>query len=339
VATGTALACGGYAVAILCYILNRWKYHPLIRSAILTSFFGYALAGFSVVIDLGRFWNAYNLFLPSRWQFNSVLFEVALCVMSYTVVLFIEFLPVILEKLQETGHEKARAWAEWLEPKIDRVLMAFIVLGITLPSMHQSSLGSMYLVAGTKLNPIWHTGFLPLQFLLNCVFLGYGVVIMESTLSSYAFRRPYEVRELGGLAEVAAWVAALWLVLRIGDLGFRGELGRAFAGDFYSLMFLFEIGLIGLGAAILARKERRRSPRFLYLSAVSIVLGGALYRFNVYLIGFKPHGGWVYYPSLAEFLITLGIIAFEVLAYLCIVKIFPVLPAGDVQVQANSARA
>ncbi|HEY4744443.1 MAG TPA: NrfD/PsrC family molybdoenzyme membrane anchor subunit, partial [Desulfuromonadaceae bacterium] len=102
VATGTAIACGGYAMAILVYIRNRMHYHPMIRSAILTSMFGYGLAGFSVMVDVGRPWNAYNFFLPSKWQANSAMFEVALCVMAYTTVLIIEFMPAILTWIERT---------------------------------------------------------------------------------------------------------------------------------------------------------------------------------------------------------------------------------------------
>ena len=102
VATGTAIACGGYAMAILIYIRNRMQYHPMIRSAILTSMFGYGLAGFSVMVDVGRPWNAYNFFSPSKWQANSAMFEVALCVMAYTTVLLLEFLPAVLTTLEKT---------------------------------------------------------------------------------------------------------------------------------------------------------------------------------------------------------------------------------------------
>jgi Ni/Fe-hydrogenase subunit HybB-like protein len=233
VATGTAIACGGYAVAILVYIRNRMQYHPLIRSAILTSMFGYGLAGFSVMVDLGRPWNSYNFFLPSKWQVNSVMFEVALCVMAYSTVLIIEFLPAMLTTIENSQWQRLRAvmdwlhpllvpdrdklltrmeWvrsaAAWLNPRLDKALIFIIVLGITLPTMHQSSLGSMLLIASTKLHPLWHTGFLPLLFLINCVYIGYSIAILESIISSYAFRRPFEVNELAGLAGIVPWLAA-----------------------------------------------------------------------------------------------------------------------------------
>lgn len=351
VATGTAIACGGYAVAILVYIRNKMHYHPLIRSAVLTSLFGYGLAGFSVMVDVGRPWNAYNFFVPSQWQANSAMFEVALCVMAYTNVLFIEFLPAVLTRLQQTNWSRARAfldryhgkfgldtpvvlekletlrlWAIRMQPRLDKVLIFIIVLGITLPTMHQSSLGSLLLIASTKLHPLWHTGFLPLLFLINCLFIGYSIAILESIISSYAFKRPFETDQLSGLASITPYLTVIWLSVVVGDLIWRGQLGNALRFDFYSGFFLLEFGLVASGSVLLFSKKRRQSPRWLFVTAVMIVLGGALYRFNVYLIGFNPGQGWRYFPSLAELMITVGIVAFEILGYQVLVKLFPVLP-------------
>ena len=351
VATGTAIACGGYAVAILVYIRNKMSYHPLIRSAVLTSLFGYGLAGFSVMVDVGRPWNAYNFFVPSQWQANSAMFEVALCVMAYTNVLFIEFLPAVLTRLQETNWSRARslleryhgkfgldtpvvlekleklqAWAIRIQPRLDKVLIFIIALGITLPTMHQSSLGSLLLIASTKLHPLWHTGFLPLLFLINCMFIGYSIAILESIISSYGFKRPFEIEQLSGLANIVPYLTTIWLSVVIGDLVWRGQVANALRLDFYSAFFLLEFGLIATGSLLLFSRKRRQSPRWLFVTAALIVLGGALYRFNVYLIGFNPGQGWRYFPSLAEFMITIGIVAFEILGYQVLVKLFPVLP-------------
>ena len=351
VATGTAIACGGYAVAILVYIRNHMRYHPLIRSCILTSMFGYGLAGFSVMVDLGRPWNAYNFFVPSKWQFNSAMFEVALCVMAYSTVLIIEFLPAILYSLETSRWRRlhlildslqplfapdkdtvlgnigyVRAAAAWLRPRLDKVLIFIIVLGITLPTMHQSSLGSMLLIAATKLHPLWHSPLLPLFFLINCIYIGYSIAILESVISSYAFRRPYEIRQLSGLAAIIPWLATLWLAVVVGDLTWRGQLAAVWRFDIYSCFFLLEFALLGFGSLILFRDQNRRSPRWLFVSAALIVLGGALYRFNVYLIGFNPGQGWIYFPSLSEVMISVGIVAIEILGYQVLVKMVPVLP-------------
>jgi Ni/Fe-hydrogenase subunit HybB-like protein len=351
VATGTAIACGGYAMAILIYIRNHMQYHPMIRSAVLTSLFGYGLAGFSVMVDVGRPWNAYNFFIPARWQLNSAMFEVALCVMAYTTVLLIEFLPAILTTIEEGKWRRLNALLDWLEPlvkpnravvssrlecvrlgaawlrpKLNKVLIFVIVLGITLPTMHQSSLGSLVLIASTKVHPLWHTGFLPLLFLINCVYIGYSIAIIESVISSYAFKRPFEVKELAGLAKIIPFLTLIWLTVVIGDLAWRGQIGTALALDFFSGFFLLEFFLIAGGSLILFNSRKRESVRWLFLSAALITIGGALYRFNVYLIGFQPGKGWHYFPSLAELMITVGIIAFEILGYQVLVKVFPVLP-------------
>jgi Ni/Fe-hydrogenase subunit HybB-like protein len=364
VATGTAIACGGYAVAILVYIRNRMHYHPLIRSCILTSMFGYGLAGFSVMVDLGRPWNAYNFFVPSKWQANSAMFEVALCVMAYSTVLIIEFLPAILYSLETSRWHRlqmvmdrlhpffspgrdavlgkidyVRSAAAWLRPRLEKVLIFIIVLGITLPTMHQSSLGSMLLIAATKLHPLWHSPFLPLFFLINCIYIGYSIAILESVISSYAFRRPYETRQLSGLAGIIPWLATLWLVVIVVDLARRGQLGAVGRFDIYSCFFLLEFALLAFGSLILCRKRNRLSPRWLFVSAALIVLGGALYRFNVYLIGFNPGKGWIYFPSLAEVMISVGIIAIELLGYQVLVKMVPVLPRVHLHLASQRLQA
>lgn len=362
VATGTAIACGGYAMAILVYIRNRMHYHPMIRSAILTSMFGYGLAGFSVMVDVGRPWNSYNFFIPSQWQVNSAMFEVALCVMAYTTVLAIEFLPALLTTLEKTKWEKAhfildwlhpriapdrhalqhkldfvKLGAAWLKPRLDKVLIFVIVLGITLPTMHQSSLGSLLLIASTKLHPLWHTGFLPLLFLINCMYIGFSIAILESVISCYAFKRPFETKELSGLAKIIPWLTIIWLSVVIGDLVWRGQIANALSFDFYSRFFLLEFFLIATGSFLLFNNRRRESIRWLFTSAALIVVGGALYRFNVYLIGFNPGKGWHYFPSLAELMITVGIVAFEILGYQVIVKILPVLPKLHTRKQLDEA--
>lgn len=327
VATGTAIACGGYAVAILVYILNNNHYHPLMRSAMLTSLFGYGLAGFSVVIDLGRFWNMFNLLKPQFWQLNSIMFEVAMCVMTYTFVLFLEFSPAIFEKLQESENYGMARLSEKFLKFLDKYLIYFIILGITLPTMHQSSLGSMMIIAAFKLHPNWHTPILPLLFLINCIFIGYSIVIFESITSSFKFERPYETSQLAGLGRIGRFLALGWIVIRLTDLFIRNQLMEAFSFDYYSVMFLIESALIVLGSVILMSKHNLHSPRKLFISACLIVLGGGLYRFNTYIIGFDPGTGFSYFPAFGEFMITVGIVSFEILLYSIFVKIFPVLPA------------
>src|SRR5664279_4788542 len=144
---GTAFGCGGFAMALLVYIFNRGEYHPLIRPALLGGLFGYTLAGFAVLFDLGRYWQAYNLLLPWYAQSNSVMYEVALCVMAYVAVIWIEFSPAFPERWGLVG----------LRRSLERWMFVIIALGVLLPIMHQSSLGSLLLVKGSKLSPLWFT--------------------------------------------------------------------------------------------------------------------------------------------------------------------------------------
>src|SRR5688572_4137146 len=216
VVTGTALACGGYAVALVVYIFNRGKYHPLVRPAILTSALGYSLAGLSVAIDLGRPWNMWKIPLYVwDWNLNSPLLEVALCIMAYVVVLWIELSPALLEKW---------SWppAKRISAILDRALIWIIALGMLLPTMHQSSLGSLMLLAGPKLHSLWSSPFLPLFFLTTCVAMGYSMVVFESTFSSIAFKRKPDTPLLVNLQKIAAAIGVVFVAARLLDLAVRG---------------------------------------------------------------------------------------------------------------------
>src|SRR6476469_1212761 len=152
VVTGTALACGGYVIAILVYVLNKGRYHSLVRPALLTSVLGYSLAGFGVFLDIGRWWAIWKVPVYFwRWNFNSALLEVALCIMSYVVVLWIELSPALLEKFVDSTILPLRRVARQVPPIVERASVFIIVLGLVLPTMHQSSLGTLMLLAGSRL--------------------------------------------------------------------------------------------------------------------------------------------------------------------------------------------
>ena len=318
VVVGTAIGCGGYAVALLVYALNRGQYHPLVRSALLTGAFGYTLAGTSVMIDLGRYWNTYNLFLPWRMNFNSALFEIAMCVMAYTTVLWIEFSPAIIEKFKP-------GWVRF----VNRWMFVFIALGMLLPTMHQSSLGSLMIIAGHKLSPLWQTTWLPAFFLITCIAMGYAMVVFESLWSSVGFGRPLETPMLAKLAGIIPWLLGLYLAGRFIELGSRGALGLALQFDLCGVMFWIENILYIIPIVLLASAKRRSEPRTLFLSAMSALFAGSIYRFNVYLVGLYPGFGWRYFPSTSELLITFGLIAVEIMGYLFLVKVLSVLPKAE----------
>ncbi|HXQ20631.1 MAG TPA: Ni/Fe-hydrogenase cytochrome b subunit [Candidatus Acidoferrales bacterium] len=335
VVTGTSLACGGYALVLLVYVMNRGQYHPLVRAATVTSAFGYSIAGFSVVIDIGRPWLAWKLPLFWHWNLRSVLLEVALCILTYTIVLWIELAPAFLERAQASTIPWIRQLAKTWLPVLRRMLVWVAALGVLLPTMHQSGLGTLLLLSGPRLHPLWNTIMLPLLFLTSCIAMGFGVVVLESALSSRLLGRRPEMEMLAGLGAVIRPVLHLYLGVRLVDLIVRKQINQLFAFDSYSVMSLIEFALF-FGALALLREERqRRDPRTLFRAAMLMLLGGALYRFDVFLIAFQPGPQWTYFPSVTEILVSTGLVAAEVVGYIVLIMRFPILAGAPAAAPAS----
>jgi len=322
---GSAFACGGFSVAMLVYIFNKGEYHPLVRPALLASLFGYTLAAAGVIFDLGRWWNVWNMFWPGSINPNSVMFEVAVCITLYVIVMWIEFSPAFLEQM---GKNDARR-------KLGRVMFFVIALGTVLPMMHQSSLGTLLVVMGVQIHPLWQTPVLPLLYLLTAITMGYAVVLFESCLTSSAYRRKLETHMLTPLAKIMLGFLVVFLVVRLGDIVIRGALPKAFVPSVEALMFWLEIASFVAPLILIGAESNRRNPARLFLAGVLLMLGGALLRLNGFLIGYETNvdgaGGFTYFPTLAEVLVTAGMFATEVLGYIIITRRFPVLPREDVQ--------
>lgn len=314
---GTALGCGGLVMALLVYIINRGEYHPIVRAALMTSLFGYALGGAAVMIDLGRWWQGHNILLPWLWNPNSVLLETALCIFVYILVLLVEFSPTVFERF---GMKNSRR-------RLHRVLFIFTALGCLLPMMHQSSMGTVVILLGYKLSPLWQTHMLTPLFLFTAFTIGFAVIVFESVLSSAFLKRPFETRILSGLCGIMVWVQIVYMVLRFGDVIWRGALPYAFQNTVPALFFWIEFAFGSAAVALLMPKSNRTSPRAIFLGGSAMLLNGVLYRLNCYLIGYDPGNGWTYFPSAGEILVTVGIFAFEVLLYVILVKNLPVLHA------------
>ncbi len=321
---GSALACGGFSVALLVYIFNKGEYHPLIRPALLASLFGYTLAGSGIFFDLGRWWNFWHIFWPSYANPNSVMFEVAVCVTAYIVVMWIEFAPVFLEKFGLKDVKK----------KLTKVLFFFIALGMVLPMMHQASLGTMLVVMGGQVNPLWQTPAVPLIYLLTAIIIGYGVVLFESCVAASAYRRQIETHLLNPMSRIMLGVLAVYLLVRLGDLLARGAMGEAFKPNLQAFAFWLENLCFIAPFFLIGNAEARRNPARLFLAGIAIMLGGILLRLNGFLIGYSHHtgSGWTYFPSFSEVMVTTGMFAIEVLGYIIITRRFPVLPREEVQV-------
>jgi Ni/Fe-hydrogenase subunit HybB-like protein len=326
VVVGTGLASGGYVLAFLVFILNKGRYHPLVRPALLTSLLGYGVAGVAVAFDLGRYWSMWRIPLqPQHWSGTSVLLEVALCMMAYVTVLFLELSPAWLEGLAASRNPARAAFAAAWLPRAHQALPILVAFGLLLPTMHQSSLGGLMMMAGLKLDPLWHTGFLPLYFLLTAFIMGFGVLYFESIFSSAAFGRPLEHRLLATLGHYVAGVIFAFLALRFVILGLEGKLGLLASAGRLGFFFWAEVlVLLGAAARFLQASTAGRPDRLLQAALLSM-LGGTLYRIDVFLVAYDPGNGWVYFPSVAEILITLGLIATETVVYVLVVRRFPIL--------------
>jgi Ni/Fe-hydrogenase subunit HybB-like protein len=334
VVTGSALACGGYAMALLVYIFNRGQYHPLIRPALVSSAFGYSIAGFSVLIDLGRPWLAYKLAFFWHWNLHSVLLEVAWCIMAYTVVLWIELSPAFLERARTSTHRMIRQIGEKGLPIANKSLFWFIVLGMLLPTMHQSSLGSLLLLSGPRLHPLWNTPLLPLLFLLSCIAIGYGAVVVEEVLWArlFGFDRMPSIEMLASIGFAMVPLLGIYLGIRLIDLVVRGQIGALFAFDHFSVMSLIELAMFVAALVMLSTGQRRRHLGNLFRAAMLLLLAGTLYRFDVYLVAFQPGAQWSYFPSVTEILISTGLVAGELAGFILLVKLFPILSGAAAKV-------
>lgn len=316
VVTGSALAGGGFSTAMLVYILNRGEYHPLIRPALIAAFLGYAQAGFSVFADLGRWWDFWHIFWPKYLQIDSVLFEVAVCIMAYTVILMIELLPVVLERL---GWERPRK-------RLNSMLFLFVAIGVLLPTMHQSSLGTLLVVFGPQVHPLYQSNVLPILFLTSTVGMGFAAVTLEGAISSAALRRPFEREILGKLLQIGRILMVIYLVLRWADLFYRGAVGTAFTFSAPMVTFWVENFLFSVPVWLLAPQQNRNRSNLIFLSAMSMALAGVVYRLSAFLVAYNTGAGWHYFPSMGEIIVTAGLIAFEVLGIIIAVRLLPILP-------------
>jgi Ni/Fe-hydrogenase subunit HybB-like protein len=340
VVTGTALGCGGFAMALLVYIFNKGKYHPLVRPAILTSALGYSLAGLAIAIDVGRPWFIWRIPLGGfpdmgKYNWNSALLEVALCVMAYVIVLWIELSPAFFEKWKDSPKEGLANFSKKAYGILNKLLIWIIALGVLLPTMHQSSLGSLMLLSGPRLHGLWNTPLLPLLFLMSCIVMGYAVVVMESALASRFFGRPSHTSMLANIGKVAAYIVWGYLVIRFVELALRGRLGLMFQFNVYSLMFWIEILCFAVPAVMLMNAQKRQDLGYLFRAAMMLVVAGTLYRFDTYLVAFMPGENFSYFPTVPEMFVTIGIVAIEIVLYVALVTVFPILAGKPTTAEAH----
>lgn len=330
VASGVALAAGGFTTAFLAHILGRHTYEPIIRSALLTAALGYTFVAFGVFIDIGRSWAIWKpIFFQNP---HSALFEVAMCVMIYLGVLWIEFLPVVAERFRHRIK-----FLNTLERGLDKTMWFFTIFGVVLSCMHQSSLGTLMVIAPTKIHALWYTPLLPLLFLLSAIAVGFPMVVFETTLATSSLKLESEMKILEPLSRFVVYTLGLYLLLKVSDLVYRGAYVHILDGSAQSYFFLVEmlIGVI-LPWVLLLFRSVRSSRRLLFIASAMVVIGVLLNRINVFIVAFEPPLSEIsYYPTLAEILVTAGCIATIMFLYRLLVTYLPVLSANKLEVRAH----
>ena len=319
---GVMLAAGGFCMVGAVYLFNVESLHSVVRPAVLTAFLGYLLFIVGLRFHLGRPWFIWHQLIYMNP--HSVMFEVGFCVMTYTAVLFFEFLPNVFEKLN------LKTPIKW----IHKIYPVLIVLGILLSTLHQSSLGSLYLIMPSKLHPFWYSPALPFFFFGSAVAGGLAMTIFESTQSAKALGRHLELSvlvRLGGTLLVALWVNAL---LRFEDFFHRGLLRQIFQPSYEAYFLWLELALsFVIPITMLSFKKVRLSPNWLYLASVISLFGFITNRLNVSLIGFETYVGHHYVPKWTEFSVTLMIIALGFALFRVAVQYLPIFPKDDLAVE------
>ena len=310
---GIGLAAAGFTIVASVHLFHAEKYEPIVRPAILTAFIGYLLVVLVLVIDLGRpehFWHPLVM-----WNPHSVMFEITWCVILYTTVLSIEFAPIVLEKFKM--HAPIRI--------IHNLSLPFMIAGVLLSTLHQSSFGSLYLIVPNRLHALWYSPLLPILFFISCIASGVAMVVFETLILSRNGRTLLSRELRANLAKIIAVALAVYLVVRFQDMSSRGVLHEMMIVTYQSLAFYAEI-LIGfvVPLILLMFKRIRESRRGLFVSTAMVLIGFAANRMNTAVTGMEIWPVRTYFPSVIEILITLGIAAIGFSAFTLMARYLPI---------------
>jgi Ni/Fe-hydrogenase subunit HybB-like protein len=329
VMTLTALGSGGLAVGLFAWVFNKKNLHVVMRASLASSLLFYATGMGALAIDVGRPWNMYNMALPWTWNLHSSLFEVAICMTAY-VVLFLSFenLPPILDRAYANGDAARRAKIDKFRPVMNKMFPFMIAAAYLLPAMHQSSLGSLMVIAGHKVHPLWQTQMLPAFYLIQAVICGFAAVIFVLMSACLAWRRALDLDVLSEMAQYMSWTTFVFVALRYVDIAIRGQLGAAFTFNRYGVLFLVENLLVLVPALLFMNPALRRTPRILFTGAIFSALGGMLYRFTPTTIAYRANHPSVYFPKIAELIMCVGYIGFAVVIFIIVAKRFAIIPAS-----------
>ena len=312
--SGVALAGGGFTMAAAIYIFNLKKFEPLLRPAKLSAFIGYLIFVVGLFFDLGQPWRIWHPMV--MWNPHSVLFEVSWCVMLYTTVLGIDILIMALERWEKFE------WVNFLR----NIYLVFVVAGVMLSTLHQSSLGALYLLMPEKMSDLWASPAIGPLFFCSAVIGGMSVVTLESLISAWAYKRKPELKLLSDFSKGLGIALLVYFAMKVTDLYARGATVWAFdTPHFFFYLELF--GTVALPGLLLTFKEVRNSAKGLYWAAGLSAFGVVLNRFNVSLTSYGGYRQFSYFPSFIEIIITLALIAGGIMIFDLGTRYLPLYPS------------
>lgn len=311
---GIMLTAGAFTLLGAVYIFNIEKWRSIVRPALVTAFLGYLLEVFALMYDLGK---PYNIWHPLiMWNPRSPMFLIGWCVMVYTSVMALEFLPVVLKRFR---YDKPM--------RIIRALaMPVVITGVIMGIVHQSALGSLYLIVPGKLHPLWYTSMLPVLFFISAVAAGLAMTIFESSMSARHFDHALEKPVILSIGRVLTVSLIVYGVVRFYDLIVTtGNIKYAFQYGYESAMFWVEIFLaLVVPIGLLLVRKVRENPISLYFVSILTVLGFVINRLNVAVTGMEASSGVHYVPRWSEVSVTLMIVSCGILAFGLVAKYLPI---------------
>jgi len=314
VMSGVALAAGGFVLTATVYIFKLERFHGIVRPAVLTAFLGYIAVAVGLLFDLGLPWNIWHMIV--FWNPHSPLFEVGWCVMLYLTVLLLEFFPVPAEEFSPLAK---------LRNFLIKLRLPLVIAGIALSTLHQSSLGSLFLIMPYNVHPLWYSPILPINFFLSAIGLGLLMVTFEGLFTSYLYRKKAESVLFDKLLSAARWVLLGYLVVRFADLGIRGQLSQVLGSGWQVKIFWIEIAMIGVIPVVLLSSPRlRRVTGWQWVIALTGIFGVVLDRINTGGLVQINRGDTLYLPSWTEITITAAVVAGAALVFLFMVEKFKV---------------
>ncbi|MEA3336307.1 MAG: NrfD/PsrC family molybdoenzyme membrane anchor subunit [Chloroflexota bacterium] len=309
-----AFSGAAFTMAGLVYVFGQEQFRPAMRPAVLFGLVGYIAVLVLLLLDLGRWDRFWSFFI--NWNGHSPLFEISWCIVLYSIILAVEFSPQLFERVNKEGPVRL----------VYRIGVALAIIGVTLSSLHQSTLGTLYLNMPHRLQALWYSPLLPLFFFISSIMAGLAVTMIIYPLACRIRGKQADVKIPQGLAAIAAWVMLVYTLLKLGDILVAGELPALFAFDRTSLLMWIELGLGAIVPMILFFIPSLRAQRLWQtVGALLILFGVLMNRFNATLFAQINRPGASYSPHVLEWLSTLGVLAAVALAWYLGVKYLTVL--------------